>query len=356
MQPWSPTVFVVDPLSDPRWSELTERHARGGIFHSVAWLKSLQRTYGYKPVAYTTSCPGKRLENALLFCNINSWLTGRRLVSLPFTDHCDPLVQDSTELQAILSAVERRLHEERWRYIEMRPCNDYHAVPSLARITYAFAFHTLDLTPSLGTLFSAFHKDSIQRKIRRAERENVTYHVGRSDTLLKDFYKLFLLTRKRHGLPPHPFRWFRYLVQCMGNALNIRVAFKNGHAIAAILTLDHKQTVTYKYGCSDARFSNLGGTQLLFWNCIQEAKRNGMNTLDLGRSNSANVGLITFKNRWGSTRSLLAYFRCAPSTGAMNLLIEHHDDWKLRLAGRVIANVPSRILSAVGDVLYKHAG
>ena len=41
-----------------------------------------------------------------------------------------------------------------------------------------------------------------------------------------------------------------------GDKLKFRVAFKDGAPIASILTLDYKDTVTFKYGCSDARWSN----------------------------------------------------------------------------------------------------
>src|SRR5216110_3070476 len=84
--------YTLDPLLDPRWPEFLERHASASIFHSRGWLEALRRTYGYEPIAYTTSPPTVDLANGLVFCRIDSWLTGRRLVSLPFSDHTEPLV------------------------------------------------------------------------------------------------------------------------------------------------------------------------------------------------------------------------------------------------------------------------
>src|SRR6266480_325738 len=83
--------YQLDPTRDSRWAELVERHPRASVFHSVGWLKALQRTYKYEPAAFTTSSSAGDLKNGLVFCHINSWLTGRRLVSLPFSDHCEPL-------------------------------------------------------------------------------------------------------------------------------------------------------------------------------------------------------------------------------------------------------------------------
>jgi len=41
--------------------------------------------------------------------------------------------------------------------------------------------------PELAAIFRGFHKNSIQRKIRRAERERLTYAEGRSEALLEKF-------------------------------------------------------------------------------------------------------------------------------------------------------------------------
>jgi hypothetical protein len=82
------TVYEIDPMRDPRWDEFLETHQHASIFHTRRWLEALRRPYGYAPVAFTTSSPGHQIVNGLPFCQIPSWLSGRRLVSLPFSDHC----------------------------------------------------------------------------------------------------------------------------------------------------------------------------------------------------------------------------------------------------------------------------
>ena len=86
------TLSEIDPLLDCRWVDLTERCVRSSIFHTPEWLAALRRTYGYKSVVFTDSRSGEPLRNGLLFCHVDSWLTGKRLVALPFSDHCEPLL------------------------------------------------------------------------------------------------------------------------------------------------------------------------------------------------------------------------------------------------------------------------
>ena len=81
----------INPLEDPRWRRFVENHPRSTVFHSFEWLEALRRTYGYEPIAVTTCPPHSELLNAAVFCRVESILTGRRLVSLPFSDHCDVL-------------------------------------------------------------------------------------------------------------------------------------------------------------------------------------------------------------------------------------------------------------------------
>jgi CelD/BcsL family acetyltransferase involved in cellulose biosynthesis len=344
-------IYEIDPLKDPRWCAFLKSHPRASVFHTIAWLEALRRTYGYKPIAFTTSPPGADLENGLVFCQVESWMTGSRLVSLPFSDHCELLVDDPTDQQHLLSALEHRFHEENWRYIEMRPLRKANLPAGVFQECETYCFHQLDLSLDLDTLFRKFHKDSTQRKIRRAEREGINFEEGHSKSLLDAFYHLQLLTRRRHRLPPQPKRWFLNLIDCFGDALQMRVASKDGQPAAAILTLRFKDTLVYKYGCSDSQFNNLGGMHLLFWSSIQEAKKSGLQFYDLGRSDADNVGLITFKDRWGAERSTMTYTRFPPVRSQPS-----GRDWKLQMAKHLFAHAPDTFLSLLGGFLYKHIG
>ena len=352
----SRVALCIEPLNDPRWDEFVLRHPRASVFHSSAWLGALNRTYGYEPIAYTTSPTGQDLENGIVFCRVESWLTGRRLVSLPFSDHCEPLV-DTTEDRVVLSvALERELECERWDYLEIRPLGPFRLVSPFCHTAITYAFHQLDLAPDIKAIFSNFHKSSTQRKVRRAEREGLTYREGATKELLENFYYLFTLTRKRHGLAPQAKQWFANLMDCFGSALKIRVALETERPIAAIITIRHKDTLTYKYGCSDARFNNLGSMHLLFWNAIQDAKASGLRFLDFGRTDADQQGLIDFKNRWGATQSKLTYSRYGSAKKSTHLCDLYSSKRKSTAVKYVLKHVPPTILPLIGQMLYKHIG
>ncbi len=344
------TVYEFNPLDDPRWEPFVRNHSRSSVFHSTSWLKALQTAYGYDPAVVTTCPPQSELTNGLAFCRIDSWLTGRRLVSLPFSDHCEPLVSDASELDDLLLGVRRYADRRKWQYIEMRPVSYEPGSPAGFGKSTRYCLHRLNLSGSAQELFDKFHKSCVQRKIRRAERERLKYEEGTSEVLLQQFYKLLVATRRRLFLPPQPQYWFRALMACFGAGLKIRVAYKDALPVASILTLSHKKTMFYKYGCSDARFNRLGGMALLFWNTIQEARDKGFDIFDMGRSDGSSPGLITFKQHWGAVGTELNYWRYPiPPTGAAN-------DWRKTMLRYLVPNTPAPLLRAVGSLLYGHIG
>ena len=346
----------IDPLEDRRWDEFVQRHPRASLFHSRAWLEALSRTYRYKPIAFTTSPAGQRLENGILFCQVESWLTGRRLVSLPFSDHCEPLVDTEEDLDAIAVVLARESRCGQWRYIEMRPVGRFEIAASLHRTAMPYTLHQLDLGPDIHTLFRNCHKNSTQRKILRAQREGLRYSEGSTEKLLEDFYGLHTITRKRHRRPPQPREWFLNLIDCFGDAFKIRVARRGDRTVAAVVTIRHKDTLVYKYGGSDPRFNHLGGMHLLLWGAIQEAKTAGLRRFDFGRTEASQHGLITFKKRWGTMQSSLIYSRYGASQNLSHMFESSAGNWKSQAARYLLARMQPGLLSLAGRALYRHVG
>jgi Acetyltransferase (GNAT) domain len=355
-EPRTKKVYIIDPLQDPRWDVFLQLHPRASLFHSSGWLRALAVTYGYRPIAYTTCSPGESLCNAAVFCQVESWLTGRRLVSLPFSDHCEWLVDKREDARAICEALEQSIESEHWRYIELRPLSLGRMPFELSRSQVRYTFHALDLRPNLEVIFANFHKSSIQRKISRAKREGLTYCEGSSDLLLNHFYRLLRITRKRHRLPPQPRRWFANLIRYFGDGVKIRLALKNGRPVAAMLTVRYKDTMVYKYGCSDKAFNRLGSMHLLFWNAIQEAKEAGLRCFDFGRTDADQQGLITFKSRWGGVESVLDYSRYRTGASSLHLFDLSTGKWKANAAKFVLSHLPSGVVSRIGEALYGHVG
>jgi predicted N-acyltransferase len=285
----------------------------------------------------------KELANGIVFCDVRSFLTGKRLVSLPFSDHCDALVWSDEELHALVKGLHSELDREGWKYVEFRfPQATWNAENTDLAACDSFALHVIDLQRDADEIFRSMHKSSVRDRVRRAEREGVTYKHGRSESLLKSFYQLLLATRRRHGIPPQPFAWFRNLTRSLGDNLDVYVASKGGRQIASIITLSFKNTSVYKYGCSDSHFHNLGGMPFLLWASIQDAKKNGMLKYDMGRTELNNTSLMEFKERLGATPTALKYYRFPAHTRTS--------------AGGVTQRTLRKLVSSSPDIVLKFLG
>jgi Acetyltransferase (GNAT) domain len=342
-------VYEINPLCDARWEALTNSHPRASVFHTTNWLRALQTTYGYDPFAVTTCPPGAALTNGLVFCRVESWLTGRRLVSVPFADHCEPLVSKSTELEDLLLHPKQLVDADKWKYVEIRSIGGRPGSQTGLSTSTVYSFHCLDLRKNTDELFHRFHKSCIQRKIRRAEREKLGYEEGTSETLLQKFYELLIITRRRQCLPAQPISWFRGLIAAFGERIKIRVATKDHVPVASIVTLTHRKSMIYKYGCSDTRFHRVGGIAFLFWNAILDGKSQGCEEFEMGRSDNGDVGLIRFKERFGAVRTQLNYWTYPRP--ALNL-----SGRQMALLRRLVPYTPTPALKIAGKLFYRHAG
>lgn len=322
------------------------------VFHSSGWLRALHKTYGMEPLALTTSTSHEELSNAVLLCVVRSWITGTRLVSVPFSDHCELLVDNHGDLGALLNSLESLRVREGARYIELRPKGGEMEFFGSFRPGLSFCHHVLDLQPALDVLYHRFHKACVQRKIRRAEREGLTYEAGRSLSFVEAFYRLFKLTRTRRQIPPQPIEWFQNVVECLGDNVRIGIVRKNDVPVAGMITLIYGKTLVYKYGGSDAEYHKFGGMQMLLWQTIREAKIAGLDQLDFGRSGWDDDGLITFKDRWGAQRSALQYWR---SPGKKGIFLAD-EGWHHRYARKIFSSIslPDNMLRLIGKLLYRH--
>ena len=353
--PWSKAVhrsmrfYSFDPLQDSRWDDLVTSHPGASVFHQTSWLHALAMTYGYRPMVLTSAPPGERLRDGIVFCEVNSWITGSRLVSVPFADHLQPLLDRTTTSADWAEWMHGECSRRPWRYIELRPLSMqmHPSVPLVAG--KSFWFHSLSLAPSLDQIFRNFHKSCIQRRIRHAEKEQLSYEKGSSRELQNAFYRLLMITRRRHRLLPQPRAWFRNLLACMGPNAEIRLARKEGVPIAAVLTIRHQRTVVYKYGCSNQSSHHCAGMPFLFWKLIAESKAEGAEQLDLGRTDVENKGLVEFKDRLGAIRSKSTYLRYRGREAR---------SWmpSPQLAGAqdLFSLLPDVLSSGLGRLVYRH--
>jgi len=338
---------LVDP-ADERWIAFTAATPQANIFHHPTWANLLTECYGYRPFVVAVGDAGGRICAGLPMMEVNSRLTGRRWVSLPFTDHCAPLCCDAESFSRLIARLADLSADARTPNIELRWGLPTH--PVLQSYSH-HVLHTIKLGRDSESVASRFHHTH-RRNIEIAKKKGVRIEWGQKREHLEVFYRLHLATRRRQGIPVQPWRFFDLL----GRAIIERglgfvlLAYKDDECLAAGVFLHWQQTLTYKYGASSTDGLSLRPNNLLFWTAISWGCENGYTLFDMGRTDMANTGLREFKSRWGAEEVPLLYSTLSaappqPMTGKL-----------MRVLQTVIRNSPVLVCRAAGELLYRHFG
>jgi CelD/BcsL family acetyltransferase involved in cellulose biosynthesis len=333
-------------LADVRWARFVESSPAATIFHHPAWTAVLTGTYGYRPVVLALGDAHGEIRAGAVFLDVRSRLTGRRLVSLPFTDHSPVLARDDDALREFAAALVD------WRARAGVPRLEVHAelpdLPGVHRVPEGVR-HLLPLDRPPEELYRSLKGKQVERGIRKAERSGVTVTLERSEPAVDTFYRLHCLTRRRQGVPVQPRRFFRELFSRLvaeGHGF-VAIARHEGAAIAAAVFLGWNGHLVYKYGASDARSWSLRPNNLLFWKVIEQACADGYRLLDFGKTELDNEGLRDFKRHWGAEEVDLGYATLADRSPSP-------DAGPGGIAARVLSASPVFVTRAAGELLYRH--
>lgn len=341
----------LDPLTDSRWQTFIGAARGASVFHHPAWLGLVGNRYRYVMTALCVVGDDGAIVAGIPLARVNSRLTGRRLVAVPFSDVCPPAYAPDAGAEAVaaLSQALADAHsgtgidvEVRWRMQD---------VPG-AHVVDRFLTHRLALQDDADAVLARASKSQVRRGIAKATREGVVATAGTDRAALADFYALHEQTRRRQVVPVQPRDFILRFEELFARGLGyVMISRHEGRPIAAAVFLQYGGTLTYKYGASDDEFLNLRPNHLLFAEAIRRGCAAGMSELDFGRTDPDNEGLARFKRSWGSEEEQLAYTyvaRDAPKNGGHGLAE--------RIIAEAIRRGPPSTGRVIGTALYRHVG
>ena len=299
-------------------------------------------TYGFTPVWLAAD------HSLLPLMEVDSWLTGRRGIALPFTDDCGPLCETEDDFQRLFQNAVELGRSRGWKSIELRGGRKFSGE---APASLSFYGHSLNLVAAESLLFGQM-AGSARQAVRKAEKDGVTVEVLQSEAAVRDFYVLQCRTRKRHGLPPQPFNfflniWRHILSQNQGMVV---LASERGQTIAGAVYFFLGGRAIYKYGASDFRRQHLRPNNLVMWAAIKWLARNGATTLQLGKTSLAHEGLRRFKLNLGAVEQRIEYVKFDLKANRFVMETDGVAGWH----NRAFRTLPVFMSRLAGELLYKH--
>ena len=332
------------------WDNYVEAHASGTPFHSSAWLRAIHDTYGFPPGLWVSLDGSGSIQALFPFFIIQTMLRRPHIVSIPFSDYGGPLCTDENAEKSMLSEIVRR-YNRGCGYIELRAESGSHS--DFVRHDY-YRRHTLNLKTNLSELRKVIDKRTIQYSMHKAQRKGVVVVEDTSESAIREFYRLNLLTRTKHGVPGQPKAFFENLQRHVFHrgCGCLLLAFFEEKVIGASLLIHDNKTLFYKFSVSDPDYLKIvSPNHLLMWTAIEFGHKKELTTLDLGRTSPDNEGLMRFKKSWGTTDSSLVYSYYPRVRGAVST---EERGFMYKTATMMWRFLPKAVIEILGPRIYKH--
>lgn len=340
---------VTENLEDERILNFILYDDRATIYHHPAWLKALEKSFGYKSYYVLLLDKNENLQGLFPLVHIKNFLVGNKIISLPFSTYCDPLA-DYEHLDELIHFLQKNFDDN--VKIDLRVKNNYSDFLTDFSKTSDYCTHILKLKDNIDDTFNSFHPTSVRASIRRAEKNKLKIVWENSERHLKIFYELEFKLRKNLMLPPIPYNFFFNVFQELSkfNLINLPVVYHEGLPVAAGFILNFKDTYYLEYTASNKNYIGLYPNHKLFFEVIKKASENRYRFVDFGRSKLDNESLIKFKKKWGTEKHPIHHFYYPPQKNANSA-----DRRSLKKVIRRINSVlPDSILKIEGNIFYKY--
>ena len=329
-------------VSAREWCQGRASHRFGSLFSSPPWIEAISRTYGFEIMA-AMPARSSNADAAILFSHIRD-LRGSRIVCLPFSDYCDPLVEDADLWIELVEPILLMNAPTRLRCLR-------NSLPSRDPrfILYKRAkWHGIDLARAEDDLWAGLAGQARQN-IRHACRAGVVVREGRSPEDVRLFHQMHLRLRKsKYRLLAQPLALFENLQKAFSrdDRVTVLIAELDGQPLAGIFLLQWQDVLYYKFNASfDYSYRP---NELLLWRAMLFGLRLGLPMLDLGLSDLDQPGLVYYKRKFATEERDISFFEWLP---------KHIHDPRAEEASETLSHV-TRLLTdpSVPDAITRAAG
>lgn len=335
---------MIEFLQDEeRWNTFI-RLANSNVFHTLEWRNVIQETYKFKPYYFMSVDDGSTFGCLPMFA-VDSFIFGRRFISLPFSFEADPLYKDKKVLKELLTKATEIAKDSKYLEIRTREKLPADMVKDFGlNETMDTFLSVLELTDT-DTLWKEMDKKH-RNAIRKAEKDGLKVREGNIDDL-REYHRLKMrLSAKKYGIPSEPLKFYYNLWGEMAskNMVKLFVAEFNNKVIGGIILLLYKGEVLYYSGAADEKYLHLKPYNLLVWEALKYSCKNRYKIFNFGTSE--HKGLLDFKESWGAKSVQIPVYSTSASGKAAGY----------GLFTKIWKKIPTRMSKYVGPFLVKQKG
>jgi len=326
-----------------RWDGFVREHPAGSPFHLQAWRRTIEESFGYRPM-YLLAEEGDKVRGVLPLFYVKNVLVKRALISTPFAVYGGILADSAQAAHALRNAAEELGRDLGVQHIEFRNAHLEQCVgePNIN----GYVSFTQQIGPDQDAILEAIPRKT-RAMVRKALKLGFNAQVTRD---LGAFETLYSKNLRRLGTPCFPHKYFEALLRHFGPSVFIHEYELDGKVVSAVLTFSFRDQILPYYGASDLKFNSSAPNNFMYFNLMQWGGLNGYRIYDFGRSRR-HSGSYEFKAHWGMVERTLPYEMVLVRRKELPNFSPANP--KYQLAIRIWQKLPLAVTRAVGPSFLK---
>jgi FemAB-related protein (PEP-CTERM system-associated) len=314
-------------------------------FHSTAWIRAVERAFGYESRNLYAERDGEICGVLPLFL-VSNWIMGRCLISTPFADYGGTCAEDDATALALINRAKEIAAREEVDLLELRHRRSTLFPGFIHKSLYVNFSGPIDSDSKAG--FAKLPRDT-RYMIRKGEKAGLRFSSG-VDGQLSSFYSLFAERWQRFGTPVFSRKWLEILIEEFGDSIDLKLIFHQNRAVAAVFSIYFGDTIFAHYAGAAEDANRLSANNLMYWELMKDAAAHGMRRFDFGRS-KVGTGAYQFKCSWNMEPAILDYQihlarrKTLPDFSPLNP--------KFQLAAKVWSRLPASAASWLGPKVVR---
>ncbi len=282
------------------WDALVSRHPHGSPFHLMAWRKTIEETFRYRPI-YLTAADRTGIRGVLPLFHVKNVVLGSAFISTPFAVYGGILAETAEAREALYTSALQLAREQAVDYVEFRNAfpEQCGGTPNVSR----YVSFSQPIMPTAEATLASLPKKT-RNLVRKALKQHFQMQYQVQD--LRHFENLYATNMRRLGTPCFPREYFQNLLRNFGKLVDVREVWLDGKPMAASLNFLFRNDMHIYYAAADTRFNELGPNTYMYFDHLRWAGENGYETFDFGRCKRG-TGVFEFKRHWNTVMRELPY-------------------------------------------------
>ncbi len=284
-------VYNIDGIE---WDTYVASHPCATNYHQYAWRSVIEKSFGHKSYYLTARNNSDEICGILPLVHINSRMFGSFMVSLPFFNYGGLICNEDNPGEALLDKARCLLGELNADHAELRHLAI--RLEGLATKEHKVTM-ILDLERDEDAQWKALDA-KVRNQVRKAEKSGLQAVTGHME-LLDGFYEVFCRNMRDLGTPVYGKDFFRNILETFPDTTRIISVMLEGKMVASGILTWFRDSLEVPWASSISDYREMCPNNLLYWEAIQFAIRNGAKKFDFGRS-TPGEGTFRFKKQWGA--------------------------------------------------------